>query len=495
MALLLGIDVGTSTVKALVLDSKTSTIVAVSTQEYPIYTPKNGYAEQICEDYWQATIKAVRAVAHPEIAAIGFSGQMHGTILLDEYHHPIQNAIIWADARSAEQTQILSQIPNYASITGTKPATGFMMTTLLWILQHKPDLLRQATCVLLPKDYVRFRMTNEPATDISDAAGTGVFDVRNGHWAYGLIEQTGLPQHIFPRVVASGAIVGRLLPDIALELGLTADIPVIAGCADQPAQAIGNGLIKPGMASVTVGTGGQVFVPTTTFKTDERLHVFNHAVPNMWYTLGAILSAGLSLRWLRNTLGLGYHPNAYQILSDAASQTPAGADGLLFLPYLSGERTPHFDPSARGVFIGLAFHHERGHLARAVIEGVSFALRQTLELCLASAGHVDRIIMSGGGAESDVWRQILADISGLPLQKSLLKEQACVGAAVLAGMSINAYSSFEHASGLLVQYDNVTKPNMERHARYQEMYQAFIELYPKVSDTMHFLSKYKVTPS
>jgi len=489
MAYLIGIDIGTSSAKAILYDTdQAQTIVVSNGHEYPIHKPAPDRAEQDPDDWWRAAAAAVREVTaeHKTIAGISFSGQMHGTVFLNDNHQPIHPAIIWADQRSGAQVQELKHIfgdEKFAAIAGTLPAAGFMASTLFWIKQHQPDLLEQAAAVIPPKDYVRLKMTGEVHTELSDGAGTALFDIQAGTWSDTIIEKTGLPRDIFPQVIPSTNIAGELTPAAAAELGLSAGIPIIAGCADQPAQSIGNGLITPGTAAVSTGTGGQAITMIDSIKgTDPRLHIFNHAIPGMWYILGAILSAGLSLRWLRDVVGLTGTANAYAVLSQEAAAVAPGADGLTFLPYLSGERTPHMDPQARGGFIGLNFHHKRGHLARAVMEGVSFALRQALEISAELSGGVDSLIVSGGGAESDVWRQIQADVFGVPLQQTTGVEQSSVGAALLAGVGAGVYSSFDEACKGVSTYGRVTAPIPANVERYNERYQQFLRLYPLLKD-------------
>ncbi|MCB0213300.1 MAG: xylulokinase, partial [Anaerolineae bacterium] len=376
----------------------------------------------------------------------------------------------------------------------TLPAVGFMGATLVWLAENAPKLLEQTHRVIFPKDYLRLRLTGQVATDISDAAGSGVFDIHQQRWAADILSKAGVPLDIFPNVLPSTAVAGHLTTEAAAALNLPPGIPIVAGCADQPAQAIGNGLIAPGQASVTTGSGGQIFTPIQLDphhnQTDPGLHVFNHAVPELAYILGAILSAGLSLRWLRDMTGLTSNPQAYAILSAEAETVPPGADGLIFLPYLSGERTPHRDPLARGGFIGLTHFHQRGHLARAVMEGVSMAMRQALELSLSLGGQVDTIIAAGGGAESTGWRQIQADLFGLPLQQSLLTEQAGVGAALLAGVGANVYSDLSEACAQVVRYGPITHPDADRHARYNELYTRFTQFYPRLKNDFHWLANF-----
>lgn len=501
MALLLAIDIGTSSAKAVLFDSSSGQTLAVASEEYPLSQPAPDRVEQNPADWWLSTVSVVgqclEQAGRRDVSAIGLTGQMHGVTMLDAKLQVIHPAIIWADSRgvtAGKQITDLLGVERYTSIAGTLPAAGFMISTLMWLEQNNADILDRTRYVLLPKDYVRFKLTGEIATDISDASATGIFDITERTWSKTIINATLLRESIFPTVLESTAIAGRLTVQAAEALGLAPGIPVVAGCADQPAQALASGLTKPGLASVTTGTGGQVCVPLRlepgqTVPTDPRLHVFNHAIKDMHYILGAILAAGLSLRWLRNTLGLQHQPDAYTLLSKEAAPLPPGANGLLFLPYLFGERTPHMDAQARGGFIGLRYYHERGHLARAVMEGVAFALRQTLELSLKLGNlEVTKLIAAGGAMESPVWRQIQTDVFGLPMQKSLLAEQTCIGAALLAGVRTGAYTSLEEASAAVVKYDTATEPDPARHSRYNELYAQFLELYPRLRDDFHKLS-------
>ena len=499
MSLLLGIDLGTSSIKVILFDPETSQTIAIANEEYPLYKPQPNWAEQNPDDWWQVTIRAVRhALANAgrnDVAAIGFSGLMHGATLVDEAHRPVRPAIIWADQRSAAQVESLIQrigAERYAQLCGTLPAAGFTAPSLLWLAEHEPKALAQARYVLWAKDYVRLQMTGEVATEVSDAAGSGMFEVAAGRWAAEVVEATRCSPTLLPRVLQSSDVGGTLTPAAGELLGLQAGIPVTMGCADQPAQAVGNGIIAPGIASVTIGSGGQVFVPVLPaadqpLRTDGRLHVFNHAVPATYYVMGAVLSAGLSLRWLRNLLGMKNDPNAYATLSREAAAIPVGANGLIFLPYLTGERTPYMDAYARGAFIGLTAAHERGHLARAVMEGVAFALRQALEISLSLGGRAERILGAGGAMDSDVWRGILTDVLGLPLQKPLHTEQAGLGAALVAGVGVGIYTSFADVCSRVVRYSEPTQPNAERAALYSEYYAQFITLYPKLKDDFHRL--------
>lgn len=499
MTLLLGIDVGTSSVKAVLFDAETSRVVAAAGHEYPIRKPAPDRAEQRPDDWWEGAIAAVRqAVAQAgrrDVDAISLCGQMHGAALLGADGEPLGDAIIWADQRAAADLDAISdvwRVHNFTTIAGTMPAAGFYAVTWRWLARHQREIVARARVFLMPKDFVRYRMTGEIATDVSDAAGTALFDVGARHWSSAIAEEIGIPESVFPPVLESTGRAGSLTPDAAERLGLRTGIAVYAGGADQPAQALANGVIAPGVASVTIGSGGQICTPIAlgeqgSLATDPRLHVFNHAVPDMAYLLGATLSAGLSLRWLRRLLGMDSQPDAYARLGAEAAAVAPGADGLIFLPHLTGERTPHMDAAARGAFIGLSAYHERGHLARAVMEGVACSLRAALEISLTLGGRADRVIAAGGAMESDVWRGIAADVLNRPLQKTRVIEQAGVGAALLAGIGARVYRDASEASTLTAQYDSVTEPDTARAARYADLYAVYDGLYPKLRDDFHRL--------
>jgi xylulokinase len=495
---LLGIDLGTTNVKTLIWDVEKAAPAAAASQEYPVQQPQPGYAEQNPDDWWQAVVQTVQqavaqaGIAREAIAGIGLSGQMHGFVCIDAQQRPVRPAIIWADTRSKPQVDaLLAQIglEQMADHAPGLPAAGFMAPTLMWLRLNEPHTLKQTQAVLLPKDYIRLQLTGSSGTDASDAAATWLFDVRSGQWSPWLVEQCGLDARYLPPVSQSGEIIGTVSAAVAAQLGLRAGIPVIAGCADQPAQALGYGLYQPGTALVTVGTGGQVLMPLTTPRIDPQLryYVFNHALPERWYAAAAILSAGLALRWLRDMLGLKHQPDAYIQLSALAAQTPPGADGMIFLPYLAGERTPHMDPLASGLFLGLRLHHQAGHLARAVMEGVTFALAECLDLVTA-LDQPDHILISGGAVRSPVWRQIQADVFRHPLRLARGENHACIGTALLAGVACGLYESIEAAADQLPQPSEQVEPDQARAAFYAERRTLYSSLYPRLKDAMHTLS-------
>jgi xylulokinase len=501
MSYLLGIDVGTSSLKTALFDAESAQVVAVAAEEYPVEQPAPNMAEQSPERWWRAVLntaqRVLQGVDRSRVRAIGLTGQMHGTLLLDAAAQPLRPAIIWADGRSRAQVERLLATFSQAEwlqIAGTLPATGFMAATLLWLAEHEPEHLDRAKHVLLPKDYIRLKLSGTIGAEPSDAASTALFDIRAARWSERLITGLGLPHELFPPLYRSAEVVGTLRAEVAAQLGLPKSLPVVAGCADQAAQALANNVLRRGTASVTIGSGGQVFVPHLpdaqgNLAAEPSVHVFNHAVPQHWYVLGAILAAGLSLRWLRNLLGWSDDPSAYERLSAAAESVPPGADGLLFLPYLLGERTPYRDPQARGVFIGLRYQHGTAHMARAVMEGVAFALRQALEVSFALAGAAEQVILAGGGAQSALWRQIQADIYGIPLRPSLLQEQTCVGAALLAGVGCGVYADIAEACAAAVRLGALIAPDQTAQARYQARYEHFKALYRRLAQDMHQLAE------
>ncbi|MCC7205988.1 MAG: xylulokinase [Anaerolineae bacterium] len=499
MTHLLGIDLGTSSVKVVVID-ETGRLLGVGNREYPIHTPRPNWAEQDPEDWRRASIDAARqaltraGLSGESIVSIGFSGQMHGFALVDEAGAPVGPAIIWPDQRSVTEVQEITDllgVGTLADVAGTAPATGFLAPTMRWLRKHDAARLDASHAALMPKDYVRLHLTGEMATDASDASATAAFDQRRRAWSQDIIARLDLPARLLPRVIGSADAAGTLMPKAADALGLRAGIPVATGAADQAAQAVANGLLDPGFGAITIGTGGQLFMPLTTPRADPqlRLHTFCHGHPARWYALGAMLSAGLSLRWLRNTIGMANDPDAYPKLAALAANVPPGADGLLFLPYLVGERSPIMDPRARGTFVGLALRHELGHLVRAIMEGVAFAMRQILDIMLDLGGPVEGMLAAGNGLGSDVWRQLTADILNRPLRLSQQGERSGAGAAFLGGIAAGVYPDFEAVRDLAKRAASpiLTEPDPARARFYDERYGRFLEVYPALRPVMHEL--------
>ncbi len=488
MSSLLGIDLGTSSVKVVVF-ALDGSIKGIGNAEYPILIPAPGYAEQDPEAWWRATIVAVhQAMTHagnPEILSIGLCGQMHGFVPIGANSKPVSPAITWADQRSANLIPEIETVVGLADLKkcGTAPAAGFMISTLFWLQKQQPSLLDQFRTLLMPKDYIRLKLTGDLGTDASDASATGIFDVGKRTWADDLIARLKLPRSIFPRTGESADLVGHVTKEAGLELGLPPGIPVAAGSADQPAQAIGNGLIDPPLGSITIGTGGQAFVPLREPILDPklRLHTFCHAHHERWYLLGAMLSAGMALKWFRAILGNDRF--SYGDLDRLAGNVPPGSEGLTFLPYIVGERSPIMDPRARGGFVGLTLGHGPGHLARALLEGVAFAMRQIIETMEECGASLPKLVASGNGLGSSLWRQMVADILQRPLfqgQDTHAAERAGVGASMIGGISAGIFKDYDDTRKLAPVFDFVTAPSVERAEPYEVAYRRYLDLYPSL---------------
>ncbi|MDZ7801971.1 MAG: xylulokinase [Trueperaceae bacterium] len=444
--MVLGIDLGTSSVKVVAVDAN-GRIAARASRAYALDTPRPGWAEQDPESWWTATADAVREVAKAvgsgEVRAVGFSGQMHTLVLLDDAGRPTRPAISWADARSeAEVRRFAERVDRrtQVEVLGNPVVTGFTGPSLRWVQAHEPDVYAASTRVALAKDYLRLRMTGVWATDVSDASATLLFDPYRRAWATGVVEVLGLDTSMLPPLIGSGEVAGTLHAEAAEALGLPAGLPVVTGASDQAAAACGCGLVDPGAMLVTIGSGGQVFMPLATPVADPRLrvHLFCHAVPERWHLLGAVQNAGLALDWVRRAFGWGWEE-----LYARAAEVPAGAEGVTFLPYLTGERTPHMDPRARASWAGLALSHTPDHLARAAVEGVVFAVAEAVAACAEAGGSVEALAVTGGGAEPALTRQILADVTGRAVRRADVQEASAKGAAVLAGAPMPRFASRE----------------------------------------------------
>jgi len=494
---LMGLDIGTSSTKTVVI-SPDGVLLGMAAQEYAVETPHPGWAEQNPETWLSAALDTMRralAVANipaEQVQAVGLSGQMHGTVCLDARGLPLRPAIIWADQRSAAQVaDVYARVgrEQLAAWTANPLATGFMLATWLWLREHELDVAIATAHLLLPKDYVRYRLTGEIGTEPSDASSTSLFDTANRCWSTALLDALGLDARVLPPVAASAAIAGGLLPEIAAATGLRPGTPVIYGGSDQAMQAVGHGVVAPGVLSSTIGTGGQLFAPVArpVYDPQARLHCFCHVMPDMWHLEAAMLAAGLSLKWLRDSVLSGL---TYQEIADAAATVVPGAEGLFFLPYLAGERTPHMDPRARGSFVGLTLRHGRAHIARAVMEGVVFAMRQGLALMLDLGVTPERIIASGGAAQHPLWLKVQADMFNRPLYQTRTLEASAVGAALLAGVGTGIYADVADAVGQAVRYsETVITPDPDNAAHYVTLAGTFAALYPALAPTYHALWK------
>lgn len=485
--MLLGLDVGTTGARALAIDEAGRVITSASAT-YPLLTPRPGWTEQNPEDWWQASKEVLRRVAAQtggDIAALGLTGQMHGSVFLDRAGDVIRPAILWNDQRTAAQCEEITTrvgAERLIAITGNVALTGFQAPKILWLRDVEPVQYRHLRRVLLPKDYVRLRLTGELATDVSDASGTLLLDLKARAWSGELLDALGIPSEWLPPIAESVSITGGLRPSVAAELGLPAGLPVSAGSGDNAAAAIATGIVRSGLISSSVGTSGVLFAHREGPETDAsgRLHVFCSAVPGRYHLMAVTLSAGGSLRWWRDLLG---GEMDYEELATLAEAAPAGADGLIFLPYLSGERTPHLNPEARGAFVGLRAHHTRAHLTRALMEGVVFSLRDGLDVMRGLGVDLKRVRACGGGARSRAWRQMQADIFNLPVEAIAADEGAALGAALLAGVAAAIYRDVQEASDLTVRTGAVIEPNREQAARYGQLAHTFSALYPATQRT------------
>lgn len=486
MKALMGIDLGTSGVKTAVID-RNGRIVGLAQRDYAIDTPQPGYAEQDPEAWWSAACAAAAealrrsGLAGRDIAGIGLSGQMHGLVAVGADGRALRPAILWCDQRTAGEKERLERLvprERLGELARNAPAAGFLLLSLMWLMEHEPGTYQQIGTVLLPKDYVRYRLIGELGTDTTDASATLAYDVARNEWSRELLERAGLDAALFPRLGRPWETAGRVTAAAAARLGgVPAGVPVVYGGADQPMQALGNGILRPGTASCTLGTGGQLFVPVDSpvYDPELRTHTFTHAAPGRWYMMAAILNAGLAHKWL---VGQVLRQSDYALADRKAEGVPAGAEGLLFLPYLTGERTPHMDPYAQGMFFGLTLRHTDAHLIRAVLEGVAFALRDGWEIFRSLGVRTERVVASGGGAKSALWRQIIADVLGCDIYPSAMKEQACVGAALTAGIGCGFYADVEEACSAAVRSGvSPVTPIRGNVSVYEERYARFRELY------------------
>ena len=489
MRYILGIDIGTSGTKSVLLDERGG-VAAVGHQAYDFDTPRPGWAEQDPEVWWDAvntTIRQILTASRIDPAAIrgiGFSGQMHGPVFLDDAGRSLRPAIIWADQRSEQECRDIYEMMGVAGLhrtVGNPVDSGFMVATLLWIKRHEPETYRRIYTLLLPKDYVKFRLTGIRVTDPSDAGGTSLYDVRQLAWSQEMLAALDFSSAMFPEIRPSGEMIGAVTPEAAAATGLQAGTPVVNGGNDQTMGALASGVITPGDVLLMIGTGGTLFTTVDAVVVDPglRMHTYPHCIPGKWHLLGAILAGGLPLKWFRNLVSPDA-PLSYNDMTQEAAAVPPCSDGVIFLPYLAGERTPHMNRAARGVFFGLSHTHARGHLTRAIMEGVMFAMRDCVELFKELGVRPTRIIAGGGGASSQLWRQIQADILQLPVITAQTPEKSATGAAMIAGVGAGVFSSFEDACQRMVTFGEELAPIAANAQRYEETYQVYRALYPSL---------------
>jgi xylulokinase len=485
---ILGIDIGTGGSRALLLAEDGELISSSAAEHAAFRSPRTGWAEQDPDDWWRASQEAVRAVlrdsrARPrDIAAVGLSGQMHGAVLLGERGEPLRPSIIWCDQRTEAECRWLDDAigtSRLLALTSNPPLTNFTLVKLLWIRSHEPDVWSRARHVLLPKDYVRLRLSGEYAIDVADASGTLMLDVARRQWSQEVIEALSLDRRMLPAVFESPEICARVSRAAETLTGIPEGTPIVAGAGDQAAGAVGMGITRPGAVSVTIGTSGVVFAATEEPAVDPkgRLHTFCHAVPGRWHVMGVTQAAGLSLRWLRDVFASDASMSYDELAADAAA-IPPGADDVLWAPYLMGERTPHCDPTIRAALVGLAASHGRAHIVRAVMEGVAFSLRDTFTIFSELHVPVARIRLGGGGARSALWRQIQADVYGRAVETVAAEEGAAYGAAILAGVGAGRWPTVDAACDALVRSDQAIPPRPDVATHMSQRYQAYRRLYP-----------------
>jgi xylulokinase len=483
---LLGIDVGTGGTRALLIDEAGAVVASAIHEHEPFASPRSGWAEQDPHDWWRACQGAVRKllaesnVPPAEIACIGLSGQMHGAVLLDGNDEVLRPALIWCDQRTAAECRYLNEIigeQRLVELTANPALTNFTLTKLLWVRTNEPEIWRRFHSFLLPKDYVRLRLTGVRAIDVADASGTLLLDVVHRRWSDAMLSAVGLSPDCLPALYESQEIVGRVTEQAAASTGLKAGTPVVAGAGDQAAGATGMGIVRPGDVSATIGTSGVVFAASDAPVTDPRgrLHTFCHAIPGRWHVMGVTQAAGLSLRWLRDNFAPASN---YDQLSAEAAKVPAGSGGVLWAPYLMGERTPHLDPDARAALLGLAADHTRAHVVRAILEGVAFSLKDTLTIFRELGIPVKAIRLGGGGARSALWRQIQADVYGQAVETVQAEEGAAYGAALLAGVGAGVWGSVDAACDAVVRVAGRTAPEPQSLSVMEEGYRRYRRVYP-----------------
>lgn len=490
MTRFVGIDSSTTATKVLVTDEEGS-ILGIGRSSYGFDTPHPLWSEQSPHLWWDATVDAIHEalttsnVSGADIEGIGLTGQMHGLVMLDNEGAVLRPAILWNDQRTqneCDEIRLLVGRERLISVTGNDALTGFTAPKILWVKNNEPEIFERAEHILLPKDYVRYRLTGEYATDRAGGSGTILFDLAERDWSIDVVRELGIPQHWLPKSYEGPEMTGTLATEAATATGLRVGTPVFAGGGDQAANAVGVGAVSPGVVAMSIGTSGVVFAPTATpaIEPEGRLHAFCHSVPHTWHLMGVMLSAAGSLQWFRDQIAPDL---AFSELSEIAGSVPAASNGLLFLPYLSGERTPHPDPLARGAFVGLTTRHELRHMARSVMEGVAFGLRDSAEL-IRTMTDLGEVRISGGGASSDLWLQIIADVMNLPVRVVGTSEGAAHGAALLAATGAGAFASALEASDVAVEVEDPIEPATDS-VRYEDAYKIYRDLYPALQTAFH----------
>ncbi len=505
MSYLIGIDIGTTSAKALLID-ELGNVRSIVAPDYDFSTPKPLWAESEPDDWWQATIQAIKYlltehnINPTEIAGIGLTGQMHGLVLLNKQGKVLRPCIMWNDQRSASQCDSITKRIGSAKVlelTGNPVLAGFTAPKIMWVKENEPNIYSEVAKVLLPKDYIRYRLSGEFYTDVSDASGMSLLDVSKRKWSEEMLSSCEIPREWMPEVTESPVASTRVNTEAAKLTGLLEGTPIIAGGGDQAAGAIGCGIVQDGVISATLGTSGVIFAHSDKYlvEPEGRLHSFCHAVPGKWHLMGVMLSAAGSFQWFRNTLGNEERTleketgvDAYKILTEKASKVSAGSEGLLFLPYLSGERMPYPDPDAKGAFIGLTLRHNKSHMTRAVLEGVTYGLRDGFELMRNLGIKPNQVRASGGGTKSKLWLQLLADNFDSQIATVNATEGAAYGAALLAGVGTGVYNSVEDACRKTIKVTAKYQPGSDKKA-YEDFYPRYRGLYPALKDEFSSLTQ------
>jgi xylulokinase len=495
MSFLLGIDLGTSATKTVLFDRELK-IIASASSEYPLSQPQNGWAEQNPEDWWNAAVETIGAVLNKSgagsdnITAIGISGQMHGLVMLDENGNVLRPSIIWCDQRTGEEcVDITCRVgaERLVGITANPALTGFTASKIMWVKKHQPDIYSKCRHILLPKDYLRYKLTGDFATDVSDASGMQLLDVPGRCWSEEVLGKLDIDPALLARVYESPEVTGTVSGEAARITGLSVKTAVVGGAGDNAAAAVGMGVVENGKAFTTIGTSGVVFAHTDDITIDPlgRAHTFCCAVPGAWHVMGVTQAAGFSLKWAR---GLLCGDLSYDDMTAMAAQSPIGARRLLYLPYLMGERTPHLDSGCRGVFFGLSGMHTKADILRSVLEGVSYSLRDCVEVLRGMGVETSGMLACGGGGTSEFWRQMLADLFGYPVRTAVSSEGPALGAAILAGTGAGVYKSVTYACRELLRYKEPQAPIDANSSEYEKFYRIYKSLYPALKESFGSLA-------
>ncbi|MBN2651604.1 MAG: xylulokinase [Spirochaetales bacterium] len=507
MKYIIGIDLGTSAVKVVLFNTEGDIIIKVSL-EYEIFQPKNGWAEQLPSKWWEATVDSIKEVVNNsninslDIVGLGLSGQMHGLVMLDKDGKVLRPAIIWCDQRSSVECEEITNIvgsERLIELTANPALTGFTASKIMWIKKHEPEIFSKCCHILLPKDYIRYCLSGDFATDVSDASGMQLLDVPNRCWSDEILQKLGIKKQLLAKLYESPEITGTISVEASQITGLSTSTKIVAGASDNAAAAVGLGVVKEKMAFTTIGTSGVVYAHTDRPIIDKkgRVHTFCCAVPNAWHVMGVTQAAGLSLQWLKNNICIPeikeseeIKNDVYKIMDDKAKRIGIGSDKLIFLPYLMGERTPHLDPDCRGVFFGLSALHTRSHLIRSVMEGVAFSLYDCLLVLDEMNIEADNMLLTGGGAKSTLWSQMLADLFAQSITNLSVSETPALGVAILAAVGTNCYSNVEEACSAMVRGNtNIMSPDKVNTSKYRKHHDLYKNLHKSLKECYKLLGK------